>query len=78
MSKDYFKGRTLVLPTKHKKEKVMALAGMAHTGIDLGVSSEGSYRCVGISSFFDSLVTGSEYPSYTTGAIIPPPAWCNS
>ncbi len=86
MSKDYFKGRTLVLATKHEKEKVMAqilekelgvkvvvpadfdtdqfgtftreikrtgdqletarrkaLAGMAHTGIDLGVSSEGSF-----------------------------------
>ncbi len=86
MIKDYFKGRTLVLATKHEKEKVMAqilekelgvkvvvpvdfdtdqfgtftreikrtgdqleaarhkaLAGMAHAGIDLGVSSEGSF-----------------------------------
>ncbi len=86
MSKDYFKGRTLVLATKHEKEKVMAkilekelgvtvvvpadfdtdqfgtftreikrtgdqleaarqkvLAGMTHTDIDLGVSSEGSF-----------------------------------
>lgn len=86
MNKDYFKGRALVLATKHEKEKVMAqilekelgvrvvvpadfdtdqfgtftreikragdqleaarrkaLAGMVHTGIDLGVSSEGSF-----------------------------------
>ncbi len=86
MSKDYFKGRVLVLATKHEKEKVMAqilekelgvkvvvpadfntdkfgtftreikrtgdqleaarhkvLAGMKHTGIDLGISNEGSF-----------------------------------
>ena len=100
MKKDYFKGRKMVLATKHEKEKVMApilerelgvkiivptdfdtdkfgtftrdiertgnqleaarkkaLAGTKHSGLDLAISSEGSFgahpECAWLSSNFE-------------------------